>query len=128
MMRLNSLCCYTSLLIRTIALIMGFTFACSAFGLVDSAQLEEIWLEPAKQDANSTVGNWGVAKLLSWYKSKETHFAFHVPENFDESNQEHLKAVIVLIPSTDGYLRYTAKLNVASEGDAHYSLQTASRI
>lgn len=104
-----------------LALVAGLCFAPTAQASVDSSQLEEIWLEPAKQDANKTVGNWGVAKLEG-YRSKETHFSFHVPENFDEGAREgYTKAIIIVIPPKDGDLKFKAKINVASKGEHHTS-------
>jgi len=39
-------------------------FFAGAVGVLPATVLaDEIWLEPAKQDANSKVGNWATAKL-----------------------------------------------------------------
>ena len=80
------------------------------------ALADEIWLEPAKQDANSKVGNWGTANLGGFLSyAKETHFAFHVPDNFVSFTQ----AIVVLIPSSTSTLDYRAKSNVARDGESH---------
>lgn len=76
----------------------------------------EIWLEPAKQDANRTVGNWPTAKLNRW--RMETHFAFHIPAEFDSFT----KAVVVLIPWKTTTFPWRANLSVAGDGQPHDAL------
>ena len=82
---------------------------------VEPGQFEEIWLEPAKQDANRRVGQWAVAQLNRFHK--ETHFAFHVPKNLDTTQQSYNKAIIVVIPPNTGTLEFKAKRNVARDGE-----------
>lgn len=46
-----------------------------------------------------------------------------MPENFDENSRgaEYIKAIIIVIPPKDGDIKYTAKINVASEYDQYNS-------
>ena len=85
--------------------LLGITFG-------GKAAAEEIWLYPANEDQKDNVGNWAVAKIDD---EDETHFSFHVPDNFDESNQDS-KAIIVVIPKKDGFLNWTVNRNKARNG------------
>lgn len=81
-----------------------------------TAMADEFLIPPSKESVNSKVGNWGTAKLGGFLlQGKETHFVFHVPDNFVEFTQ----ALIVLIPPSDTTLDYTIKLNVARLGESH---------
>ena len=63
---------------------------------------DEIWLTPQERNPNKTVGNWAVAKLGPLGK-KETHFVWHVPDNYDEdASQPDIRAIVVLIASKSG--------------------------
>lgn len=73
-----------------------------------TALADEIWLEPANQDAEKQVGNWAVASV-----GGATHFAFHVPDNFEVNPAQSGTAIIVLIPPETGTLEYIARINVA---------------
>ena len=105
-----------ALALLVVAMIVGWSALVQA--TVNPNQFAGIWLEPANQDANKRVGNWGVAQLKG-FRKRETHFAFHIHKNFDITNQSYNKAIVVLIPPNDGTLHYTVKRNVARDGDAH---------
>ena len=84
-------------------------------GLIHAALADEIWLEPAARPATKDVGNWAVAQL-----GNETHFSFHVPEHFDENNQNS-KLIIVVIPPATATLNYTVNSNVVRNGQIYSS-------
>ena len=85
------------------------------------ATADEIWVHPGQEGPNGKVGNWGTAKLGGLFLlNKETHFAFHVPDNYDHNaTQPDERAIIVVIPPSTTTLDYTVKLNVAREGESH---------
>ena len=94
-------------------------FFAGAVGVLPAtAQADEIWVYPAKQAQNSTVGNWATAKLGGYHKN--THFAFHVPDNYDDAaDQPDMRAIVVLIPPRTTLLDYTVKVNVARKDQPH---------
>ncbi len=78
-----------------------------------SAFANELWVPPAKQDADKRYGNWAVARL---YKGKkETHFGFHLPDNMESFT----RATVVLIPGSTGTMQYRLKISVARSGEQH---------
>ena len=82
-----------------------------AFLAIPSTGLaNEIWLEPAKQAANKTVGNWATAQVNK--KRKETHFSFHIPDDFDSFT----KAIVVLIPPKTTTFPWQTNLSVSGDG------------
>ncbi len=85
----------------------GLLMALMGFAGSAVTQAGEIWVEPSKRAAQKAVGNWPVANL-----GGETHFAWHVPDNFDSN----AKALILIIPSEDGMLNYVVHRNVAKHG------------
>lgn len=90
---------------------------CGAMGLWPATlHADEIWVGPAKVGENSSVGNWATANLGGYLlHGKETHFAFHVPDNFVEFTE----AYVVLIPPGTTTLDYTVKANVANVDQPH---------
>jgi hypothetical protein len=83
-------------------------FAFPGFAEVEEENWDEIWLEPAYQDANAEIGDWGVANLS---ELKQTHFSFHVPHNFDENKKEDTETIIALIGVQSGEFKY--KINIS---------------
>lgn len=70
----------------------------------------EIWVSPAKKDADKEVGNWAVVK-----DGEETHFSFPVPNNMDAFS----RAVVVLIPKKTTTMTYEVDISVADNADLH---------
>jgi len=85
-------------------------------GLSVPALANEIWLEPSNRAANKTIGNWAAANI-----GGQTHFAFHIPDDYDAGN-ENSHAVIVLLPENDATFDYIVRLNVARNGQAHTTM------
>ena len=73
-------------------MVLGVVSLIAFLAIPSTGLANEIWLEPAKQAANKTVGNWATAQVNK--KRKETHFSFHIPDDFDSFT----KAIVVLIP------------------------------
>ena len=74
-----------------------------------AALANEIWVSPAKHDANKTVGNWVVTN------NGDTHFSFALPDNMTS----FLGAKVVLIGKKDKYITYDLHISVASNEERH---------
>lgn len=99
-----------------------FGVGAAVMPLSPPAQAHEIWVLPANEEPNKTVGNWAVAELkkFRWggkvFKHQNgTHFGFHVPDNLTKFE----RAVVVLIPKRSENLKYGVGVSVATEGAKH---------
>ena len=90
---------------RIATLVIGLTFS-PAF--LSGAFANELWVPPAKKDADEKVGIWAVAE-------KKTHFSFAVPNNMDAFG----RAVVVLIPKKTTTMTYEVDISVADNADLH---------
>ena len=79
-------------------------------GVPTLALANEIWVEPSNRAANKAIGNLAAANI-----GGQTHFAFHIPDDYDAAN-ENSHAVIVLLPETDATFDYIVRRNVARTG------------
>jgi len=90
-------------------LVLGFTFL---FQGVSPARANEIWVTPALQTADQSVGDWAVTA------TNDTHFSFAVPDNLTQ----FLGAKLVFIGGAAVTTTYDLDLSVSNLGQV-YSLK-----
>jgi hypothetical protein len=47
--------------------------------VLSSALAHEVWIAPAKNAADTEIGNWAVSQIRGGTRQDQTHFVFHTP-------------------------------------------------